>query len=72
MQYIKKYLLILPTIFSNQKYIKIPIKLKNKCLDDDEYKNIEITSNKNGKNIKATLNVEAHHNKCCKSRLNSM
>ncbi|XP_060861347.1 uncharacterized protein LOC132938497 isoform X2 [Metopolophium dirhodum] len=51
---------------SDQKHIKESLNLKDKSLDNDEYKKTEITSNTFGKNIKATYNY-----KCCKSKLNN-
>ncbi|XP_027845155.2 uncharacterized protein LOC114125621 [Aphis gossypii] len=56
---------------SDRKNMKESLNLKHKSLDNDFCKNTEITSNKFGKNIKATFNVGAHRYKCCKSKLNN-
>ncbi|KAL4131887.1 hypothetical protein QTP88_009125 [Uroleucon formosanum] len=56
---------------SDQKLIKESLNLKDKSLDNDEYKKMETTSNKFGKNVKATFKVGVHHYKCCKSKLNN-
>jgi len=47
------------------------LKTKDTYLDNDEHKNMEVTSKKFGKNIKATFKVGTHHYKCCKPKLNN-
>ncbi|XP_022170282.1 spermatogenesis-associated protein 6 isoform X2 [Myzus persicae] len=57
---------------SNRINIKGSLNLKDAFLDNDEFKNTEVKSNKFGKNIKGTFKVGAcHHYKCCKSKLNN-
>jgi hypothetical protein len=55
--------------FSHQKNIKTSLEIKRKSLDDNKHQNTEITSNKFGKNIKATVKV--HNNNCCQTKLNN-
>ncbi|XP_025196593.1 spermatogenesis-associated protein 6 isoform X2 [Melanaphis sacchari] len=47
------------------------LNLKHKSLDNDECENTGTTSNKFGKNMKATFNMRAHNYKCYKSKLNN-
>lgn len=54
--------------FSNQKNIKTSLEFNRKSLDDNKHQT-EITSNKFGKNIKATVKV--HHKKCCQTKSNN-
>lgn len=64
-------ILIYLTLFSNQKGIEKTIGLKHKSINNDKLKNTEIKPKIFGKKIKATFKVGAHHNKCCKSKLNN-
>lgn len=46
--------------------------MKQQSTDNNEFKHTEITSNKFGKNIKATFNIVPHHDyKCCKTKFNN-
>lgn len=57
--------------FSNQKNIDTSFESKNKCFDNDENKHFEMKPKKFDKNIKASIKVDAHNYKCCKSKLNN-